>query len=109
MDVGGTLEEDDALIKGNIILNTDGSGEFAGDVIIGTADTFSDTANGVRLLSSGTVTSQRQATQGTSSVFTGMLGDTPTISILADGSASFADGDFVISDETTFGAKAGSL
>ena len=80
------------LVGGTQVANITGQGnaEFAGNVIIGTADTFSDTANGVRLLSSGTVTSQRQATQGTSSVFTGMLGDTSTITMLADGSATFA-------------------
>ena len=73
-----------------------GGASFAGDVIIGPTNVLSDTANGVRLLNAGTITAQRQAAQGTSTVFTGMLGDDATSSILADGSAEFAGGAFKI-------------
>ena len=68
----------------------DGSAEFAGTVVVGPADITSNTANGVRILDSGSITAQRRSTQGSSTLFTGLLGDTATFQVLANGSATFA-------------------
>ena len=71
-------------------IKADGSAEFAGTVVVGPADTTSNSANGVRIINSGSVTAQRQSTQGSSSLFTGLLGTANTFQVLANGNATFA-------------------
>ena len=62
------------------LFNHDGSAEFAGTVVVGPADIASNSANGVRIINSGSITAQRQSTQGSSSLFTGLLGNSIYIS-----------------------------
>jgi hypothetical protein len=70
-----------------ITLRNDGSAEFAGDVTAG--DFFDTTKNGSLLSYTGAVMARQ--TNGAGVVWQGLLGNTQTSKITADGSAEFKD------------------
>ena len=74
----------------SITLNTDGSAEFDGNIIVGTFDDGLDDRTGASLDASGNIAVQRTSLQGSSSAFAVKLGNTTTSNINADGTATFA-------------------
>ena len=90
LEIGGTLEEDDAVIKGNIILRESGSASFTGTVDTGTIDISSNSGTGCEVRLDGLVRAQRPTGSSGSAVFQAWNGNFNSATITAGGSASFA-------------------
>ena len=85
----GGAGEDPAMWTSQI--NSDGSASFTSEVQVGSYDQASNSAFGASIYSYGAVKIQRASGDGLRGIFEGWRGVTNTLSIKADGSASFAD------------------
>ena len=73
------------IASDKVVLNTDGSAEFAGNIQSSAYNLGSNSGSGFQLSSNGALTSQR--TSGNSAVFRGFNGTSENVTINADGSA----------------------
>ena len=89
--IGGTIQNSADTSTQNILLSADGSSLFKGDITVNNIATGGENA-GISLRSLGTVAACR--TQNQHPLWTGYIKntDTPTSTILADGSCLFAGG-----------------
>ena len=79
---------------------------FTEDNIFGANfDLSEENANGVRIRDVGEVVVQKTGGSDAGDSFEGWQGDTKVFNVTADGGAAFAEGDFSISNEDSFGAK----
>nr|BAR30337.1 hypothetical protein [uncultured Mediterranean phage uvMED] len=89
-DNGNTTTNGATFGNGNITLNADGSGEFAGTVLFGKYNSGSTNTNGARITASGQLNLQREDGATIENRLQILNGLTPVVGMKNDGSAEFA-------------------